>query len=69
MSKEVRSAIETDLKQLQRLKSDITSKGKNLTEAVQNKWFAYLDNSLDKDEMAKISKRLNEEMDNYIKKI
>ena len=69
MSKEVRAAIEADLKQLQQLKSDITSKGKNLTEAVQNKWFAYLDNSLDKDEMAKISQRLNEEMDNYIKKI
>lgn len=69
MSKEVRAAIEADIKQLQQLKSDITSKGKNLTEAVQNKWFAYLDNSLDKDEMAKISQRLNEEMDNYIKKI
>lgn len=69
MSKEIRSAIQKDLAQLQQLKKDITSEGKNLTEAVQNHWYDYLDKNLDKEEMATISQRLTDEMDAYIKKM
>lgn len=69
MSKDIRSAIEKDLAQLKKLKADITSSGRTMTESVQSKWYQYLDESLDKDEMAKISQRLTDEMDAYIKKI
>ena len=70
MSPELRKAAEDDLKQLNRLKDDITATGKKVlvSEGIEHWWNRYLEGHMDKDSMAKVSKRLNEEMDKIIKK-
>ena len=71
MSPAIRKLIEKDLEQLKQNKKDITEAGKHLanSSSVENWWNRYLLGKLDKEEMQKVSDRLNKEMDAYIKKM
>jgi hypothetical protein len=70
MSPALRKAIMKDLEQLKQNRDDITRVGKLILtdKAVENWWNKYLSDELDRETMEKVSKRLNEEMDAYIKK-